>query len=238
MACSLPGSSIYGILQARKLEWITTPFARGFFQFRDQTWDFLHCRQILTIWANTKVDSIISGLYFYYYVSQSVISVAQSCPTLCDPMSCSTPGLPVQYQLPEPTQTPLSRWRHPTTSSSIVPFSSCLQSFLVSGSFQMSQLFAWGGQSIGVSSSTSDIPMNTLDWSPLGWLIGSPCSPRDSQESSPTPQFKSINTSVLTFFIVQLSHPYMTTGKTIALTRWTFVGKVMPLLFNNCLGWS
>ena len=63
-------------------------------------------------------------------------------------------------------------------------------------------------------------------------LVGSPCSPRDSQESSPTPQFKSINSSEHSFFIVQLSHPYMTTGKTIALTRWTFVGKVMSLFFN------
>ena len=61
-------------------------------------------------------------------------------------------------------------------------------------------------------------------------LVGSPCSPRDSQESSPTPQFKSINSSQHSaFFVVQLSHPYMTTGKTIALTRWTFVGKVMYL---------
>ena len=63
-------------------------------------------------------------------------------------------------------------------------------------------------------------------------LIGFPCRPRDSQESSPTPQFKSINSSVLSFLHSQLSNPYMTTGKTIALTRWTFVGKVMPLLFN------
>ena len=63
-------------------------------------------------------------------------------------------------------------------------------------------------------------------------LVGSPCRPRDSQESSPTPQFKSINSSVLSLLTVQLSHPYMTTGKTIALTRWTFVGKVMSLLLN------
>ena len=65
-------------------------------------------------------------------------------------------------------------------------------------------------------------------------LVGSPCTPRDSQESSPTPQFKSIKSILLcsAFFIVQLSHPYMTTGKTIALIRWTFVGKVMSLLFN------
>ena len=64
-------------------------------------------------------------------------------------------------------------------------------------------------------------------------LVGSACSPsRGSQESSPTPQFKSITSSSLSFFTVQLSHPYMTTGKAIALTRWTFAGKVMSLLFN------
>ena len=86
---------------------------------------------------------------------------------------------------------PLSRWCHPIISSSAVPFSSCSQTFLASGSFQMSQLFPSGGQSIEVSPSTSVLPMNTQDWSPLG-LVGSPRSPGDSQESSPTPQFKSI----------------------------------------------
>ena len=64
------------------------------------------------------------------------------------------------------------------------------------------------------------------------WLIGSPCSPRDSQESSLTPQFKSIHSSVFSFFILQLSHPHMTTRKTIALTRQIFVGKLMSLVFN------
>ena len=64
---------------------------------------------------------------------------------------------------------PLSRWCHPTILSSVVPFSSCPQSFPVSGSFPMSQLFASGGQSIGVSALTSVLPMNTQDWSPLGW---------------------------------------------------------------------
>ena len=68
-----------------------------------------------------------------------------------------------------PKPCPLSQWCHPTISSSVVPFSSCLQSFPASGSFQMSQLFASGGQSIGVSASTSVPPMNTQNWSPLGW---------------------------------------------------------------------
>ena len=92
---------------------------------------------------------------------------------------------------------PLSQWCHPTISSSLVPFSSCPQSFPASGSFQMSQLFASGGQSIGVSASTSVFPVNTQDWSPFAWTGGSPCSPRDSQESSPTPQFKNINFSAV-----------------------------------------
>ena len=98
-------------------------------------------------------------------------SVPQSCPTLCDPMDCSTPGLPVHHQLPEltPNSCPLSWWCHPTVWSSVVPFSPCLQSFPALGSFQMSQVFTAGGQSIGVSTSASVLPMNIQDWSPLGW---------------------------------------------------------------------
>ena len=102
---------------------------------------------------------------------------------------------------------PLSRWCHPTISSSVTPFSSHLQSFPASGSFQMSQFFAWGGQSTGVSALTSVLPMNIQDWSPLGWTgwiswrswLETGESPRDSQESYPTPQFKSINSSALSF---------------------------------------
>ena len=122
-----------------------------------------------------------------------------------------------------------------TISSSVIPFSTHLQSFRESGSFPMSLFFVSGGQSIEVSTSTSVLPMNIQDWFPL-WWTGWSCSPRDSQESSPIPQFKSINSSAFSFFIVQLSHPYMTTGKTIALTRWTFVGKVrsLPFFFLIC----
>ena len=97
-------------------------------------------------------------------------SVAQSCPTLWDPMNCSTPGLPVHHQLLESTQTHV-HWVSDAIqpSSSVVPFSSCPQSFPESGPFQVSQLFESGGQSIGVSALTSVLPMNTQDWSPLGW---------------------------------------------------------------------
>ena len=84
-------------------------------------------------------------------------------------------------------------------SSSVVPFSSCPQSLPASESFPMSQLFASGGQSTGVSASASFLPKKSQGWSLQNGLVGSPCSPRDSQESSPTPQFKSINSSALSF---------------------------------------
>ena len=87
---------------------------------------------------------------------------------------------------------PSNRWCRPIISSSVVPFSSCHQSFPASGSFLMGQLFTSGGQSIGASSSASVLPMNIQDW-----LIWSCYSPRDSQESSPMPKFKSISSSVL-----------------------------------------
>ena len=114
---------------------------------------------------------------YWNFQLHSVRSVAQSCPTVCNPTNRSTLGLPVHQQLPEFTQThvcwivmPSSHLIlcHPAISFSAIPFS-CPQSFPASGSFQMSQLFTSGGQSIGVSASTSVLPMNTQDWSPSGW---------------------------------------------------------------------
>ena len=90
---------------------------------------------------------------------------------------------------------PLSQWCHPAISFSVVPFSSCPQSFPASGSFPVSQFFASGGQSTRPSASASVLLINIQDWLPLGLMVWSPCSPRDSQESSPTPQLKSINSS-------------------------------------------
>ena len=128
-------------------------------------------------------------------------SFAQLCPTLFDPRDCSTPGLPVHHQLPEFTQTHVL-WlgdaiqpSHPLSSPSPPAFNLSQHQ----GFFPMSQFFTSGGQSIGVSASTSVLPMNIQDWFPLGWIGWIPCSPRDSQESSPTPQFKSIKFSVLSF---------------------------------------
>ena len=95
---------------------------------------------------------------------------------------------------------PSSPWCHPTTSSSVVPFSSYLQSFPASGSFPMSYFFESGGQSTGVSASTSVLPMNIQDWSPLGWTGWISLQSKGlSRISSPTTQFKSTNSSVLSF---------------------------------------
>ena len=127
---------------------------------------------------------------------------------------------------------PLSRWCHPAISSSVIPFSFCPRPLPASGTFPMSQLFAWGGQSIGVSASAPVLPVNTQDWSPLGWagwisLQSKGLSRVFSNATVQKHQFFGAQLST-----VQLSHPYMTTGKTIALTRRTSVGKVMSLLFN------
>ena len=161
-------------------------------------------------------------------------SVAQSCPTLCDPINCSTPGLPVCHQLAYSNSYPLCRWCHPTMSSSVVPFSTCLQSF-----FPNIRIFSdesslhtrwpkyWGFSfKINPSNEHPGLISFRVDWLHLLAVQGTLKS---------LLQHHSSKVSILrcsAFFIVQLSHPHMTTGKTIALTRWTFVDKVMSLLFN------
>ena len=115
-----------------------------------------------------------------------------------------------------PNSCPLSQWCHPTISSSVVPFSSCPQSFPTSGSFQKNQLFTSGGQRLGVSASTSVLPINVQDWSPLRWTGWISLL---SEGLSSLLQHHSSKASILqcsAFFIVQLSHPYITTGKIIA----------------------
>ena len=108
------------------------------------------------------------------------------------------PSRPPQTSRVYPNSCLLSWWYHLTISSSVVPFSSCPLFFPATWSFQMSQLFASGGQSTGVSASTSVLPMNTQDWS-LGWTSWISLQSRDSQESSPTPRFKSMNSLALIF---------------------------------------
>ena len=137
------------------------------------------------------------------------------------PCPSPTPGV-------HPNPCPLSWWCHPTISSSVIPFSSCPQSFPASGSFWMNQIFASGGQSIAISASTTVLPMNTQDWSPLGWIgwISLQSKGLSRVSSNTTVQKHQFFGAQLSVIIVQFSHPFMTTGKTIALTRQTFVGKV------------
>ena len=127
---------------------------------------------------------------------------------------------------------PSSQWCHPAISSSVIPFSSCLLSFPASGSFPMSQLLDSGGQSIGDLASGSVLPMNIQNWFSLGWtglifLQSKGLSIVFSNNTVQKHQFLAFS-----FLFVQLSHPHMTTGKTIALSIWTFVGQVMSLPFN------
>ena len=129
-------------------------------------------------------------------------SVAQPCLTVCDPMNCmqhTKPPCPSPTPRIYPNPCPLSWWCHPTISSSVVPFSFCPQSFPALGSFQMSPLFTSGGQSIGVSVSTSVLPMNTQDWSPLGWTGWISLQSKGLSRVFSRPQFKSINSSALSF---------------------------------------
>ena len=139
------------------------------------------------------------------------------------PCPSPTPGV-------HPNSCASSQWCHPAISSSLVPFSSCSQSLPASQSFPMNQLFTWGGQSIGLSISPSSEPPGLvsfrMDWLDLLAVQGTLKS---------LLQHHSSKASILrhsAFFTVQLLHPYMTTEKTRALTRWTSVGKIMSLLFN------
>ena len=151
--------------------------------------------------------------------SIQISSVAQSCPTPCDPMNCSMPGFPVHHQLPEFTQTHVhpvgdaTQPSHPLSSSSPPALNPS----------QHQSLFQWVNSLHEVAKVLEfQLQHQSFQRTPRAdllqnGLVGTPCSPRDSQESSPTPQFKSINSSVLSFLIVQLSHAYMTTGKKHAL---------------------
>ena len=126
-------------------------------------------------------------------------SETKLCSSLCDPRDCSTPGSSVLYYLPEFAQIHV-HWVGDAIQPShplLPPFSSCPQSFQASGSFWMSQFFTSGGQSVGASVSATALPVNIQGWFPSGLIGWTPCSPRDSQESPPALQFKSINSSVL-----------------------------------------
>ena len=144
-------------------------------------------------WPRTKtwLPRLLSGLCLLLFFSHSVWNSLQPHQLQHARLSCPSPSPGACSN-----SCPLSCWCHPIISSFVVPFSFCLHSFPAAECFLMSWLFTSGGQSIGASASV--LSMNIQGWFPLG-LVGSPCSPRDSQESSPTPQFKNINSLVLSF---------------------------------------
>ena len=152
---SPPGSSVHGILQARTLEWAAIFVSRGSSQPRDR----------IQISSTKRTLYHLSTQEAHLTFFSQFSSVAQSCPTLCNPMNRQHARPPCPSPTPRvyPNACPLSQGCHPTISSSVIPFSSCLQSFPTSGSFQMSQLFTSGSQNIGVSASTLVLPMNTHD---------------------------------------------------------------------------
>ena len=153
---------------------------------------------------------MLSALRFYEFQFSSVQSLSYV-RLLVTPMDCSMPGLPVESSTPGVylDSCPLSQWRHPAISFSVIPFSSRLQPFPASGSLQMSQFFISGGQSIGVSASASVLPVNIQDWFPLGctgWISF------QAKGLIRVLQHHSSKASILqhsVFFILQLSHPYM-----------------------------
>ena len=170
-----------------------------------------------------------------HFSSVQFSSVAQLCLTLCDPMDCSPPGFPVHHQLQSLLKLmsikSVMPSNHRILCRSLLPL---LQSFPASGSFSMSQPFASSGQSTEVSPSASVLPSNEYSGL-ISFRIDcfDPLAVQGTHKS--LLQHHSSKASILwcsAFFIVQLSHPYLTTGKTIALTGWTLVSKIISLLFN------
>ena len=176
--------------------------------------------------SNNYIIPIVNDAH---HLSQSGFTVSPAQPLsharLCDRTDCSTPGLPAHRQLVELAGAHVCRIGDAIQPPPPLSFPSS-PTFSLSQHQGLFQGVTAGGQSIGASASASVLPVNNQNWFPLWLTVWSPCCPRDSQESSPTPQFRSIILQCSAFFMVQLSHPYLTTGKTIALTRWTFVGKV------------
>ena len=167
------------------------------------------------------VVQLLSHVQFFATPWSAALHARLLCPSI-SPRVCSN-------------SCPLSQWCHPTISSSVAPSASCPQSVPPSGSFLMSQPFASGGQSIGASASASVLPMNIQSWFPLGLTDFISLLSQGLLRISSTTNSKTSILQRSAFFMVQLSHPYMTTGNTIILTIWIFISKVMSLLFNYAI---
>ena len=199
---------------------------------------------ILSKYLHKILSSSCTRLYFSVFLYQGVMTgllfivVVQlfSRVWLCNPIDCSMPGFPVLHYFPEFTQTHVHWIDDAIQPSHPLSLASPLQSFPASGSFPVSQLFLSRGQSIETSASASVLPMNIQGWLPLGLI--SLISLLSKGFFKSLLQHHSLKASVLwhsAFFMFQLSHPFMTTGKNIALSMQTFVGKVMSLLFTLLL---
>jgi len=161
--CSLPGSSVHGDSPGKYTGMGCHTFFEGIFPTQVSNPGLPHCRQIL--YHLEKSMATHSNILTLVQFSRSVMSDSLQLHGLQHarpPCPSPTPGACANSY-------PSSQWCHPTISSSVIPFSFLLQSFSASGSFPMSQSFASGGQSIGVSASASVLPMNIQDWFPLGW---------------------------------------------------------------------
>ena len=157
---------------------------------------FLFCNIYSQFYEFPSKHCLTQILMSYVFIFLS--SFTQLCSLFATPWTAACQAsLSITNSGVYPNSCPLSRWCHPTMSSSVVPFFSCLQSLPASGSFQMSQFFTSGGQSIGVSASTSVLPMNTQDWSPLGWTGWISLQSRGLSKVSN--KFKSISHLALSF---------------------------------------
>ena len=226
MKCSVPGSSVHGDSPGKNTRAGCHAFILGIFPV--QGWNphllnwqagvFATRATYRKRWARTK--------------TQTGCSVSKSCQTLCHSMQHAT--LPCPWSSPRvcSNSCPLSWWWHTTISSSVVPFSSHLQSFPASGSFPLSQFFPSGGQSTGASASALVLPKNIqllsfrIDWLDLLAVQGTLKTLLHHHSSKVSVLW------CLGFFMVQFSYPYMTAGETIALTIRIFVSKVMSLLLH------
>ena len=183
-------------------------------------------REPQSCWRNMPITNSICYVVCLVQFSSSVMSDSLKPHGLQHARArCSSPTLGAWAN-----SCPSSWWFHATISSSVILFFSCLQSFPVTGSFLMSQFFTSVGQSIGGSISASVLPMSIQDWFPLGWLGGCPCSPRDSQESCPTPQFKTTNSSSLTFLYGATVTSIPDNWKNHSFDYTEFFSKIMSLL--------
>ena len=212
MDCRPPGSSIHGIFQARILEWVSISFSRGSSWPRDRTWVSCIAGRLFTIGVNRELTVA--------YLAPLSSTISQTL------LKFTSPELPI-------LSNHLILWRPCLLLPSIFPnikiFSNELALLIRWPKYwSFSPSWSWSFRTLA-----SVLPMNIQVYFIYDWLVWSRYSPRDSQESSLAPQLENINSSVLSLFIDQVSHPYMTTGKTIPLTTWTFVNKVLSLLFNT-----